>query len=308
MTTMPGRSVAPGSLAPPSPRELALQQELRTTVNDLAGTIGERNVDTSGSLDRTRNYLVQQLELKGYEVQLQDYYVSDTTCTNIIVEIPGTERNEILVVGGHYDSVFRSPGADDNASGTAAVLALARSFAGSKGTRTVRFVFFVNEEAPFALTPKMGSFVYASSCRKRGEKIIGMMSLESLGYFSDEPGSQQYPSEAFKTLYPSTGNFIAFVGDPMSRPFVRRALEVFRRIATVPSEGAVLPRRLAGVGWSDHWSFWVHGYPGMMVTCTAPFRNPNYHTPGDLPDTLDYDRMARVVAGLEHVLQTMLNP
>jgi hypothetical protein len=159
----------------------------------------------------------------------------------------------------------------------------------------------VNEEPPHFQSTDMGSVRYARRCRERGENVVAMLSLETIGYFSEREGSQKYPFP-LSYFYPSQGNFIGFVGNRASRQLVRDVVGSFRTHARFPSEGAVLPAALPGVGWSDHWAFWQSGYPAVMVTDTAPFRNPNYHEASDLPDTLDYDRFARVVAGLEKVI------
>ena len=168
-------------------------------------------------------------------------------------------------------------------------------------TRTVRFVLFANEEPPFFQTADMGSLVYAKRCRQRGENIVAMLSVETIGYYSERPGSQQYPPP-MGLLYPSTGDFIGFVGNVKSRHLVRELVGSFRRHAQFPSEGAALPGSMTGVSWSDQWAFWQEGYPAVMVTDTAPFRYPYYHHPADTPDRLDYERMARVVDGLRAVL------
>jgi Zn-dependent M28 family amino/carboxypeptidase len=168
----------------------------------------------------------------------------------------------------------------------------------------VRFVFFVNEEPPYFQTERMGSLVYADRARAKNENIIAMISIESIGYYSDEPDSQDYPP-GFSLLYPDRGNFIAFVGDFESRDLVKSTIEDFRLGRLLPSEGLAAPFAMPGVGWSDHWSFAVNGYPAVMVTDTAPFRNPHYHTESDRPDTLDYDRMALVVRGLMLVVRIL---
>jgi len=204
-----------------------------------------------------------------------------------------------VIVGAHYDSREGTPGADDNASGAAAALALARAFVNVKPSRTLRFVFFTNEE--YFREDLMGSLVYAKLCRALNENIVAMVSLETIGYFSDVANSQKYPFP-INLFYPSTGDFVGFVGNVASRSLVRTAIGSFRTVATVPSQGVAAPEFIDGVGWSDQWSFWRLGYPGIMITDTAPFRNPNYHRPTDTPDTLDYGRLARVVAGLESVV------
>src|ERR1700686_506533 len=221
---------------------------------------------------------------------------------NLIVEIDGGARaNEIVVIGAHYDTVYDCPGADDNTSGVAALLELARALRNSHPARTVRFVAFVNEEPPWFQTENMGSLVYAKEAHKKKENIVAAVSIETIGMYSDVEGSQQYP-EGFKSLYPSKGTFVAFIGDFSSHGLGRDAVRSFRAATQFPAEGSSAPAWISGVGWSDHWSFWQEGYSGIMVTDTAPFRNPNYHQPTDKPDTLDYDRMARVVHGLMRVV------
>ena len=214
----------------------------------------------------------------------------------------------IILVGAHYDSVYGSPGANDNGSGVAALLALAHRLAGRPNEKTLRIVAFVNEEPGYFQTPQMGSFVYASRSREHGDQIEAMISLETIGYFSSQSGSQKYPVPGLALIYPRTGNFIGFVSNVGSRSLLRNVIGDFRREAQIPSEGGALPAMVPGVGWSDQWSFWQHGYPGIMVTDTAPFRYPYYHSAGDTPDKLDYDSMTRVVAGMEKVILHLLNP
>jgi Zn-dependent M28 family amino/carboxypeptidase len=150
----------------------------------------------------------------------------------------------------------------------------------------------------------MGSVVYAQRSQARQERIVAMLSLETMGYYADEPGTQVYPFP-LNLVYPSQGNFIGFIGNLASGRLVRRAIRTFRRHARFPSEGAVLPAAVPGVGWSDQWAFWQQGYPGMMITDTAPYRYPYYHTPHDTPDKIDGARLARVVGGMEHVVAEM---
>ncbi len=208
------------------------------------------------------------------------------------------------MVGAHYDSVIGSPGANDNGSGVAALLALARRLAGRQYPRTLRFVAFVNEEPPmFQAAGEMGSHIYASRCRANGDRIEAMLSLETIGYYSNAPRSQRYPLLGLGLLYPTIGNFIGFVGNVSSRALVRQAIGQFRQYAQVPAQGAAMPSVIPGVGWSDQWAFWQFGYPGIMITDTAPFRYPHYHAASDTPDKLDYDTMARVVQGLEKVIE-----
>ncbi|HEU5414139.1 MAG TPA: M20/M25/M40 family metallo-hydrolase [Candidatus Angelobacter sp.] len=306
MTSMPGKSFA-GPLPPLSTGEVVLAGNLRKTVTYLAGNIGERNIIAYPQLQATATFIESWFKSLGYEVKSQEYVVQMRKVSNISVEIPGsTKPKEIIVVGAHYDTVYDCPGADDNTSGIAALLELARLLRESHPARTIRFVAFVNEEPPWFQTESMGSLVYAREAHHKHENIVAAISLETVGMYSDRPGSQQYP-EPMGVLYPDRGNFIGFVGNLSSRRLVRETIRIFRQTVTIPSEGSAAPEFFSGVGWSDHWSFWQEGYPAIMVTDTAPFRNPNYHRPTDKPDTLDYDRMARVVGGLRQVVLSLAN-
>jgi hypothetical protein len=286
-------------------RELATVLEGDVTL--LAGTIGERNVMRPAELAAAAKAIEQELARAGYAVQNETYPVLGCECANVWAEVRGSSRaDEIVIVGAHYDSVLGSPGANDNASGVAAMLALARRFARSRHERTLRVVAFVNEEPPWFQTESMGSLVHARGCTQRAEKIVAMYSLETLGCYSDAERSQHYPLPALSWIYPSRGNFVAFVGIVASRALVKSSIASFRRAVAFPSEGAALPGFVPGVGWSDHWSFWEQGCPAVMVTDTAPFRYPEYHTHRDTPEKVDCDRLARVVEGLAAVIEAQL--
>jgi Zn-dependent M28 family amino/carboxypeptidase len=208
------------------------------------------------------------------------------------------------VIGAHYDSYGNASGANDNGTGAAAVLALARRLAGLRGKASlrIRLVLFVNEEPPFFKTEQMGSLVYARRLAASREPVLGMISLETLGFYTSRPNSQHYPPP-LGMLYPSTGNFVAFVGLTSSRPFVRRAVGDFRAHAPFPSVGGTAPGFVQGIGWSDHWAFEEVGISALMLTDTAPFRYPHYHSPSDTPDKVDYDRLARVTSGVERMVR-----
>ena len=304
MIRMPGNSYR-GPLPPLTPHEMKLREALRRDVERLAGAIGERNVVHHAGLVSAANALEETLSAAGYEVRRQEVMAGEHRCHNLEVEIYGRDRaRDVVVIGAHYDSALGSPGANDNGSGAAAVLSLARVFASTRPSRTLRFVEFVNEEAPHFQSPTMGSLAYAMRCRQRRERVVAMLSLETMGYYNDHPGSQRYPS-VFDLFYPLIGNFIAIVGNVSSQRLVRTVVAAFRRSTQFPSEGVVAPSTIPGVGWSDQWAFWRAGYPAIMVTDTAPFRYPYYHTAQDTPGKLDYDRLARVVGGLQRVVEEL---
>ena len=307
---MPGKNIS--NAAPLSPDEVTSREELRADVQKLAGEIGERNMWHYTQLNAAADFIEDSFSRAGLHPRRDSYEIRGQACHNIEAEIPGAQGvadsrppPSIILIGAHYDSVFGSPGANDNGSGVAAMLALARRFAGKTTQHTVRFVAFVNEEPPYFLGGDMGSFVYASSCKARGDKICAMISLETIGYFSDAPHSQTYPSPGLGIFYPKVGNFIGFVSNVPSRALLRRVVALFRKHAKIPSEGAALPSFIPGVSWSDQWSFWRHGYPGIMVTDTAPFRYPHYHSASDMPDKLDYDRFTLVVSGIQKVIEDL---
>lgn len=301
MINMPGRSY-PGPLPRANPATVG---RLTADVRMLAEDIGERNLDVPLQLERAAKAIAVSFESAGHAVEWERFRVGDDEVANLAVAVAGSRPNApILVVGAHYDSDNDCPAANDNGSGVAALLELARRFRSRTPEITVRFIAFVNEEPPHFQTDTMGSRVCARACRDRGDDILGMISLETMGYYSDEEGSQKYPPP-LSLMYPSKGNFIAFVGNVSSSAWVKRVIGVFREHAEFPSEGAALPEALPGVGWSDHWSFSQEGYPALMVTDTAPFRYPHYHRRTDTVDKIDFERLALVVDGLDKTLVTI---
>jgi len=287
--------------------QLELAARLANHVRYLSETIGERNIPHPGSLQKTVEYLHTQLAAQGYTVTEQAYSIDGHKVSNLEAQLTGAARGEgAIVAGAHYDSADGTAGADDNASGVAALLELARILREAKLQRTVRFAFFVNEEPPYFQTSAMGSLVYARALHDERTPIAAMISLETLGFYSDVPGSQNYPA-ILSLFYPSRGNFIGFVANTESRDLVRRAVRTFREAGQFPSEGVAASSALPGIGWSDHWSFWQFGYPAVMVTDTAPFRNPYYHRSGDTLEKIDSGKAARVVDGLRAVITSLAN-
>ena len=301
MLNMPGKSFH-GPLPPPTAAQAALAAELRRDVEMLVDA-SPRMIFEPERMDVAVGFLESSLRQAEHQVTRQTFDTEGVPTHNLVVELRGTTQpDEIVIVGAHYD--HDGPGADDNASGVAGLLALARAFPPTaQPQRTLRFVCFANEEPPFFKSDLMGSLVYARACKAADENVVGMICLEMIGYYTDEPNSQTYPFPGpMAMLYPKVGNFVAFVGNWASRSLVHDVVRSFRTHAQFPSEGGAIPELVPELGFSDHWSFWQQNYPALMVTDTSFFRYPYYHTIEDTPEKLDYDRMARVVEGLQHVV------
>lgn len=286
-----------GALPPLTAEEVALAARLRSHVAAVASV--PHNVDHYDDLTRAALYIEGALRVLGFEPVRQTFDAQDETVWNIEATIePATAPAESLVIGAHYDSAGDAPGANDNGTGVAALLEIARTLKAAPPPRhRIRLVFFVNEEPPFFQTDLMGSRQYAAWLLDRRERVAGMIALETLGAFSDAPGSQRYP-RPFGLVLPNAGNFIAFVAMPGSRAFMHDALGTFRSQTRFPTIGGVAPAIVQGIDWSDHASFAAHGIPSLMITDTAVFRYPHYHRITDTPDKVDYDRLARITAGL----------
>lgn len=307
IVAMPGQSLS-GSLPALSIGQEKIAKRLRRHVTVLAGTIGERHAGVADAYAAAADYIQQELTLAGLAPYVETFG-DKQQFLNIVAEHYGTdESDEIIVIGAHYDTVWMSPGADDNASGVAVMLELARQLANVSFRRQLRFVAFANEESTYFSSEDMGSLFHARQAYERGEMIRAMFSLEMLGYYSDEPDSQYYPG-LFRWFYPDRADFIAFVSNFLSRPLLTKSIGAFRQSGQFRSEGFAAPAALVpDVRRSDHASFWRYGYPAVMVTDTASYRNLAYHNISDMPGTLDYENMARVTSGLIAVITELANP
>ena len=279
-----------------------LADRLRQHVTRLAGLIGPRHLERPGSIDATIAVLERELPADGESVRRETYPVSMQTATNLVLERRGSKNaDEIVIMGAHYDTVPETPGADDNASAVAVLIEAARLLANERLRRTVRFVAFACEEPPHFYTQTMGSEVHARGCRQRGERIVGMLCLEMVGFYSTARGSQRAPHELprwFRWLLPRRGNFLAAVGNLKSARLCWTFRRGFKRASRFPLFSIVLPERVHSIQLSDNSSFWDHGYPALMLTDTSFLRNPHYHRATDTPETLDYARMAEVTVGV----------
>jgi len=310
MTGVPGRAHA-GPLPPLTPEEQALAPRLKRHLVAIASR--EHNVTQYDELEKSARYIEATLESYGYTVNRQVFDADDLrsgstrTVRNIEVVIEPPEpgpATETLVVGAHYDSAIGAPGANDNGSGVAAVIELARLLGDLKGKtpRRIRLVAFVNEEMPYFRTHEMGSWQSAAALKARNERVVGMYSLETIGWYSGERGSQRYPFP-FGLLFPDRGDFLAFVGMLDARPLLRASIGSFRAHTQFPTIGGVAPAFIPGIDFSDHWAFAQHGFPAIMLTDTAPYRYPHYHTFRDTPDKVDAEKLARVVKGIERMIR-----
>ena len=280
--------------------EGALPDRLRAHVRELAGTIGERHLGRPRALEAAAAYIEDALSASGVSVRRQEFRAAGHLVRNLEAEVAPGDQGPIFILGAHYDTVPGSPGADDNASGVAATLEIARRLAALPAGGRVSCAFFVNEEPPWFQTEDMGSLHYATALRARGEAVSGMLSLETIGYYDPAKGSQRYPFP-LGMAYPDTGDFVGIVADRARRGFLRRVVRAFQKHSRFRVVGAALPAWVPGVSWSDQWAFWQQGFPAAMVTDTAPFRNPAYHTEDDTPDRLDYDALAAVTEALAAV-------
>ena len=284
-----------------APEEQALARSLRADVDALALEIGERHDGRFEALGRARTFVAARLVEVGLAPALSTFEHRGRTFANVVADVGSGDGH--LLVGAHYDSARGSPGGNDNASGVAALIAIAERLAIDPPAGRVRLVAFVNEEPPHFRQESMGSRVYAARAAAGGDLPRAAIVFDSLGYYDEEMGSQRFPSAALAFAFPETGDFVAFVGDDASDELLRRSIGRFRAAAAFPSEGAALSRRTMGAAWSDHASFWDHGVPAILVSDTAAFRDPSYHDASDDGSNVDELALARVTLGLLEVIR-----
>jgi Zn-dependent M28 family amino/carboxypeptidase len=277
-----------------SPHAEVSADTLRRHVRVLAEEHHPRSVDDLRALHAAGDYVLAELHAAGASPEIQAFDVQGVAHRNFIARF-GPAEGAVLVVGAHYDACGQTPGADDNASGVAGLLELARLLAKAPPKQPVELVAYTLEEPPYFRTEHMGSFQHARALAQSGREVRLMLSLEMIGYFRDTPASQRFPVGGLGLIYPDTGNFIAVVGAYGNFGAMRRVKALFLGASDLPVETINAPRNVPGVDFSDHASYWQRGMPAVMVTDTAFLRNPNYHQPTDTPDTLDYERMAKVV-------------
>lgn len=289
-----------------TPGAMEMQQtkaNVESAVRHLSAEIGPRSYLDTKELAAAAEYIEEKFTSFGLGVTRQPYEFRGNTYHNVIAIVPGTgDEDKVLVVGAHYDTVAGTPGADDNASGVAGLLELARLGAKEPARRTVHYAAFTLEEPPAFRTKSMGSYVYAKSLYKDGVKVAGMVSLEMIGYYSTRRGSQLYPLPLLKWIYPREGNFISFISNVSSKRFMTAFVRAFRAASGFPAETISTLSLIPGVDFSDHRNFWKFGFPAFMATDTSFYRNPHYHRTTDTADTLDYERTAEFVLGFHKAL------
>ncbi len=293
-----------------------IEANLRLHVDRLAGLIGPRTLSKPKTIQATIGYIEGQWSEMGYTNERECYDAIGDEATNLIVEQPGSKRTktgqngEIIVLGAHYDTVFSTPGADDNASAVAVMLEVSRLLREHTGKRTARYVAFACEEPPYFNVDAMGSQHHARQSRKRGDNIVGMLCLEMVGYYSLRKGSQEVPPAIPKILhrfFPKRGNFLVAVGNMPSWKLNWQFRRGFKRgTRRMPLFSICLPEKVNEIRLSDNSSFWDQGYPALMLTDTSYLRNPHYHQASDTPETLDYPRMTEVTLGVASAMKRLL--
>ncbi len=302
MTTFGWRDFAKSPQA--LPKDKGLTDRLKAHVIELSYDIGDRSVFRYAQLTEAADYIAEQFKGLGLEVEFQEYILHGKRVKNIIAKKMGrTKPQEVIIVGAHYDTCF-NPGANDNASGVSGLLELARTITPREHARTLKYIAFVNEEPPFFKTENMGSFIYARRAKEENEDIKIAVILETIGYYSDKPFSQRYPP-FLGPFYPNRANFLGAVGNFSTRSWVDKFAQLFKRHSSFPICSTTLFGFIPGVDFSDHWSFWQMGFPALMVTDTAFYRYPHYHSDSDTFEKLNYEGLAAVVEGLVEVISEL---
>ena len=272
-------------------------EKLENHVRILTDEMAPRNFEHFENMEKAADYIHEQFDGTGARINELSYEINGKTF-RIVSGFFGPDTKERLIVGAHYDAVPGSPGAADNASGVAGLLEMAAALGENPPPMMVELVAYPNEEPPFFRTRLMGSYVHAMHLKKEKVPVRLMIALESIGYFTDRPFTQLYPNPFFRLLYPSRGNFIAVVSRLREGSVVRRIKKAMRTVPDLSVHSFNGPSIIAGIDYSDHRNYWKAGYRAVMVTDTAFYRNDHYHTPLDLPDTLDYKRLSKVVQGV----------
>ncbi|MGK7875210.1 MAG: M28 family peptidase [Xenococcaceae cyanobacterium] len=268
--------------------------KLKNHVRILSNQYHPKNWREIENLNRAAEYIYSHFKKSGARTSFQEYKIGVDIYKNVI-GIYGPPSNKRIIIGAHYDTNEDTPGADDNASGVAALIELGYLLGKEKLTKEIELVAYTLEEPPFFGTKNMGSAIHAKSLHSQGIKVQFMISLETIGYFSDEKNSQLYPIPLLKLFYPNKGDFIALVGDLRQRSIVRQMKKYMKGSSDLPVYSINAPSFVPGIDYSDHRNYWEYGIDAFMITDTAFYRNLEYHQKGDTADRLDYERLSKVV-------------
>ncbi len=276
-------------------------ERMSTVVRTLSVDFHPRDFRHVANLEKAATEIEAHFLKAGGRVSNQAFTVAGIPFRNVICRF-GPETGPLTIIGAHYDSHKDTPGADDNASGVAGLIELAYLFGKQTPDRAIELVAFTLEEPPFFATTQMGSYVHAQSLAVTNTAVEGMIALEMIGYFSDEFGSQKYPSPLFHILYPNTGDFIAVIGRHDQRPYIAKIKAGMKGVSDLLVFSVSAPEIIPGIDFSDHRNYWAFGIPAVMVTNTAFYRNLEYHKPGDTWERLDYPKMANVIRAVYHAV------
>ncbi len=290
-----------GTIDKASDIETFFPSKLKNTVNTLVYDFYPRDGTHPANMKRCARYIKSELLKSSTRVRYQTYVINQQTYYNVIASF-GPDAGQRIIVGAHYDSAGSTPGADDNASGVAGLIALADKLKSKDLTTRIDLVAYALEEPPYFKTDQMGSAWHAFKMREEKIDIKLMISLEMLGYFSSLESSQQYPLPLLNLFYPNKGNYIAIIGLLNQGGITKKAKSLMQAATKMEVYSINAPRIIPGIDFSDHLNYWNEGYPAIMITDTAFFRNHAYHTADDVPDRLDYEKMADVLSGVLNLI------
>jgi len=278
-------------------QSLADTSVIRSHLIAITKTGGFRNYQNINQLNATADYIKTVFSKYTDSVNFQTYKVNGITYKNVICSF-GTEHQKRIIIGAHYDVCGNQQGADDNASGLVGLLELARLLKGQKTDYRIDLVAYTLEEPPYFRTENMGSYIHAKSIADQKVEVIGMISLEMIGYFSDAKKSQSYPVGLLSLFYGNKGDYITLVKKFGAGQFTRRFIRGYRKNVEIRTKKFAAPAALPGIDFSDHLNYWKFGISALMITDTSFYRNKNYHLPGDTMETLDITKMAKVIDGV----------
>lgn len=276
--------------------------KVREHLTKITKTEKYRNYQNLSALNEVGNYIKSEFSNYSKNVKYQEYTIDGKIYKNVICEF-GTEHAETLVIGAHYDVYGNQEGADDNASGVVGLLELARQLKNQNLNKKIQLVAYTLEEPPYFRTENMGSYIHAKSLKEKNVNVIGMISLEMIGYFKDDKNSQKYPLKFLSWFYGNKGDYITLVNKFSKKKFARRFTKKFREINLVKSKKFTGPKFLQGIDFSDHLNYWKSGYSALMITDTSFYRNRNYHEKTDEMSGLDINRMCKVI---DNVYETII--